>query len=89
MAADYGRLMVEVSEDLTLDSCLKLSVLFSLPPAQIDLMRRVSLIETPGMKLLEMVKERNIINMYDVTNLQNGLKCIQLHTTNERLLVPY
>ncbi|XP_071850197.1 uncharacterized protein [Apostichopus japonicus] len=89
LAADYGRLMVNVADDLTLDSTLKLATLFGLPPAETDLLRRVSLIETPGITLINFMKTRNIINMYDVTNLQKGLVYIQLNRTNEYLLSPY
>ncbi|XP_071822193.1 uncharacterized protein [Apostichopus japonicus] len=89
LAADYGRLMVDVADDLTLDSTLKLAILFGLPPAETDMLRRVSLIETPGITLINFMKTRNIINMYDVTNLQKGLVYIQLNQTNENLLAPY
>ncbi|PIK39045.1 hypothetical protein BSL78_24113 [Apostichopus japonicus] len=89
LAADYGRLMVNVADDLTLDSTLKLATLFGLPPAETDMLRRVSLIETPGITLINFMKTRNIINMYDVTNLQKGLVHIQLNRTNENLLAPY
>ncbi|XP_071822150.1 uncharacterized protein [Apostichopus japonicus] len=89
LAADYGRLMVNVADDLTLDSTLKLAILFGLPPAETDMLRRVSLIETPGITLIKFMKTRNIINMYDVTNLQKGLVHIQLNQTNENLLAPY
>ncbi|PIK45444.1 hypothetical protein BSL78_17676 [Apostichopus japonicus] len=34
LAADYGRLKVQVADDLTLDSCVKLATLFRLPPAE-------------------------------------------------------
>ncbi|XP_071849138.1 uncharacterized protein [Apostichopus japonicus] len=89
LAADYGRLMVNVADDLTLDSTLKLATLFGLPPAETDMLRRVSLIETPGITLINFMKTRNIINLYDVTNLQKGLVHIQLNRTNENLLAPY
>ncbi|XP_071814622.1 uncharacterized protein [Apostichopus japonicus] len=89
LAADYGRLMVNVAQDLTLDSTLKLATLFRLPPAETDMLRRVSLIETPGITLINFMKTRNIINMYDVTNLQKGLVHIQLKRTNEYHLAPY
>ncbi|XP_071814611.1 uncharacterized protein [Apostichopus japonicus] len=89
LAADYGRLMVNVAQDLTLDSTLKLATLFRLPPAETDMLRRVSLIETPGITLINFMKTRNIINMYDVTNLQKGLVYIQLNRTNEYHLAPY
>ncbi|PIK60302.1 hypothetical protein BSL78_02798 [Apostichopus japonicus] len=89
LAADYGRLMVNVADDLTLDSTLKLATLFGLPPAETDMLRRVSLIETPGITLINFMKTRNIINMYDVTNLQKGLVYIQLNQTNDNLLAPY
>ncbi|XP_071848888.1 uncharacterized protein [Apostichopus japonicus] len=89
LAADYGRLMVNVADDLTLDSTLKLATLFGLPPAETDMLRRVSLIETPGITLINFMKTRNIINLYDVTNLQKGLVYIQLNQTNENLLAPY
>ncbi|XP_071849887.1 uncharacterized protein [Apostichopus japonicus] len=81
--------MVNVADDLTLDSTLKLATLFGLPPAEIDMLRRVSLIETPGITLINFMKTRNIINLYDVTNLQKGLVHIQLNRTNENLLAPY
>ncbi|PIK46634.1 hypothetical protein BSL78_16499 [Apostichopus japonicus] len=81
--------MVNVADDLTLDSTLKLATLFGLPPAETDMLRRVSLIETPGITLINFMKTRNIINMYDVTNLQKGLVHIQLNRTNENLLAPY
>ncbi|XP_071848887.1 uncharacterized protein [Apostichopus japonicus] len=89
LAADYGRLIVNVADDLTLDSTLKLATLFGLPPAETDMLRRVSLKETPGITLINFMKTRNIINMYDVTNLQKGLVYIQLNRTNESLLAPY
>ncbi|XP_071848882.1 uncharacterized protein [Apostichopus japonicus] len=89
LAADYGRLMVNVADDLTLDSTLKLATLFGLPPAETDMLRRVSLIETPGITLINFMKARNIINMYDNTNLQKGLVYIHLNRTNEYLLAPY
>ncbi|PIK50658.1 hypothetical protein BSL78_12440 [Apostichopus japonicus] len=81
--------MVNVAEDLTLDSTLKLATLFGLPPAETDMLRRVSLIETPGITLIKFMKTRNIINMYDVTNLQKGLVYIQRNQTNKYLLAPY
>ncbi|PIK46640.1 hypothetical protein BSL78_16505 [Apostichopus japonicus] len=81
--------MVNVADDLTLDSTLKLATLFGLPPAETDMLRRVSLIETPGITLINFMKTRNIINLYDVTNLQKGLVYIQLNRTNENLLAPY
>ncbi|PIK35148.1 hypothetical protein BSL78_28025 [Apostichopus japonicus] len=81
--------MVNVADDLTLDSTLKLATLFGLPPAETDMLRRVSMIETPGITLINFMKTRNIINMYDVTNLQKGLVYIQLNQTNEYLLSPY
>ncbi|PIK34986.1 hypothetical protein BSL78_28185 [Apostichopus japonicus] len=81
--------MVGIAEDLTLDNTLRLAALFRLSPAQTNQLRRVSLIETPGITLLNVIKTQNIINMYDVTNLQKGLLCIQLNRTNENLLVPY
>ncbi|PIK55106.1 hypothetical protein BSL78_08001 [Apostichopus japonicus] len=87
--ADYGRLMVNVADDLTLDSTLKLATLFGLPPAEIDMLRRVSLIETPGITLIKFLQTRNIINMYDVTNLQKGLVYIRRNQTNKYILVPY
>ncbi|XP_071848885.1 uncharacterized protein [Apostichopus japonicus] len=89
LAADYGRLVVNVANNLTLDSTLKLATLFGLPPAETDMLRRVSLKKTPGMTLINFMKTRNIINMYDVTNLQKGLVYIQLNQTNENLLAPY
>ncbi|XP_071850428.1 uncharacterized protein [Apostichopus japonicus] len=89
LAADYGRLMVNVAENLTLDSTLKLATLFGLPPAETDMLRRVTQTETPGITLIKFMKTRNIINMYDVTNLQKGLVYIHLNQTNEDLLVPY
>lgn len=81
--------MVQVTDELTLDSVLRLATLFNLPPAQRDMLRRISFVESPGFTLLNFMKMRNIINMYDVTNLQKGLMCIQRHRINERLLIPY
>ncbi|PIK47514.1 hypothetical protein BSL78_15602 [Apostichopus japonicus] len=81
--------MVNVADDLTLDSTLKLATLFGLPPGETDMLRRVSQYETPGITLINFMKTRNIINMYDVTNLQKGLVYIQLNQTNENLLAPY
>ncbi|PIK35992.1 hypothetical protein BSL78_27177 [Apostichopus japonicus] len=89
LAADYGRLMVNVADNLTLDSTLQLANLFGLPPAETDMLRRVSMIETPGITLINFMKTRNIINKYDVTNLQKGLVYIQLNRINENLLAPY
>ncbi|XP_071822089.1 uncharacterized protein [Apostichopus japonicus] len=89
LAADYGRLMVNVADNLTLDSTLKLATLFGLPPAETDMLRRVSLIETPGITLINFMKTRNIINMCDVTNLQKGLVYFQLNQSNEYLLATY
>ncbi|XP_071823333.1 uncharacterized protein [Apostichopus japonicus] len=89
LAADYGRLLVDVADNLTLDSTLKLATLFVLPPAEIDMLRRVSQYETPGITLIKFLQTRNIINMYDVTNLQKGLVYIQRNQTNKYILAPY
>ena len=80
---------VDVAEDLTLDSTLRLALLLGLPPAESDMLRRISLVETPGITLINFLKRRNIINMYDVTNLQKGLMYLHLKSTNEKHLVPY
>ncbi|PIK42835.1 hypothetical protein BSL78_20305 [Apostichopus japonicus] len=89
LAADYGRLMVGIAENLTLDITLRLATLFGLPPAEADMLRRVSFLETPGITLLNFMKTRNIINMYDLTNLQKGLILLQMNRINENLIVPY
>lgn len=81
--------MVDVANDLTLDNTLKLGTLFGLPQSEKDMLRRISLIETPGITLLNSLKARNIINMYDVTNLQKGLMHLHLYSTNAKYLDSY
>lgn len=81
--------MVGIAENLTLDITLRLATLFGLPPAEADMLRRVSFLETPGITLLNFMKTRNIINMYDLTNLQKGLILLQMNRINENLIVPY
>ncbi|PIK60298.1 hypothetical protein BSL78_02794 [Apostichopus japonicus] len=66
--------MVNVADDLTLDSTLKLATLFGLPPAETDMLRRVSLIETPGITLINFMKTQHHQH---------------LNRTNENLLAPY
>lgn len=81
--------MVDVAEDLTLDNVLKLAYLLRLPNSESDMLRRISLIETPGITLMNFMKKRSIINMYDVSNLQRALMQLHLHSTNTNHVVPY
>ena len=84
-SAEFGRLLVKVGKDLTLDDCLKMASLFSVPRSQVDLLLRISSYQTPGNKLLDIFIERNIINMYDVTNLQKALKLMKLLVTEQKV----
>lgn len=82
-------MIVGIADSLTLDHSLKLSLLFNLPPSFSDYLYRVSLSESPGLKFLEEIKHRNIINMYDMTNLQKAFKMLELDKVDFELVTPY
>lgn len=87
IAREFSMLLVKVSVQLTNDHCVLLATYFDLPGSKIDLIRKDS--GTPGLTLLGVMKESNIINMYDVGNLQQALADIELRGINETLVKPY
>ncbi|KAJ8023757.1 Netrin receptor UNC5B-b [Holothuria leucospilota] len=89
LAAEFGRLTVAIAENLTLGDCLKLARFFNIPASDYDTVLRVSTIESPGMKFLDVLKRRKVINMFDVTNLQKALVVLHLEAVNHDLVVPY
>ncbi|KAJ8023752.1 hypothetical protein HOLleu_36284 [Holothuria leucospilota] len=89
LAAEFGRLTVAIAEHLTLDDCLRLVRFCNIPTPDCETVLRVSLIESPGMKLLHVLKKRKVINMFDVTNLQKALAVLQLEAVNHDLVAPY
>ncbi|KAJ8019384.1 hypothetical protein HOLleu_42064 [Holothuria leucospilota] len=89
LAAEFGRLTVAIAEHLRLDDCLRLARVCNIPVSDCDTVLRVSLIESPGMKLLDVLKKRKVINMFDVTNLQKALAVLQLEAVNHDLVAPY
>ncbi|KAJ8023860.1 Netrin receptor UNC5B-b [Holothuria leucospilota] len=89
LAAEFGRLTVAIAEHLRLDDCLKLAKICNIPASDCDTVLRVSMIESPGMKFLDVLKKRKVINMFDVTNLQKALAVLQLEAVNHDLVAPY
>ncbi|KAJ8023737.1 UNC5C-like protein [Holothuria leucospilota] len=89
LAAEFGRLTVAIAEHLRLDDCLRLARFCNIPASDCDTVLRVSLIESPGMKLLDVLKKRKVINMFDVTNLQKALAMLHLEAVNHDLVAPY
>ncbi|KAJ8023861.1 Laminin-like protein epi-1 [Holothuria leucospilota] len=89
LAAEFGRLTVAIAEHLRLDDCLKLAKICNIPAADCDTVLRLSMIESPGMKFLDVLKKRKIINMFDVTNLQKALAMLHLEAVNHDLVAPY
>ncbi|KAJ8023918.1 hypothetical protein HOLleu_36492 [Holothuria leucospilota] len=89
LVAAFGRLIVAIAEHLTLNDCLKLVKLFDIPSSDCDKVCRVSVNESSGMKILDVLKKRKVINMYDVTNLQKALTMLQLEAVNYDLVEPY
>ncbi|KAJ8019381.1 Netrin receptor UNC5B-a [Holothuria leucospilota] len=89
LAAEFGRLTVAIADHLRLDDCLRLARVCNIPVSDCDKVLRLSLIESPGMKLLDVLKKRKVINMFDVTNLQKALAVLQLEAVNHDLVAPY
>ncbi|KAJ8023841.1 Serine/threonine-protein kinase MRCK alpha [Holothuria leucospilota] len=89
LAAEFGRLTVAIAEHLRLDDCLKLAKICNIPASDCDTVLRVSMIESPGVKFLDVLKKRKIINMFDVTNLQKALAMLHLEAVNHDLVEPY
>ncbi|KAJ8023723.1 Netrin receptor UNC5B-a [Holothuria leucospilota] len=89
LAAEFGRLTVAIAEHLRLDDCLKLARFCNIPISDCDTVLRVSMMESPGMKFLDILKKRNFINMFDVTNLQKALAMLHLEAVNHDLVAPY
>ncbi|KAJ8034682.1 hypothetical protein HOLleu_21620 [Holothuria leucospilota] len=84
---EFAKLLVKVSVKLNKSNCIMMATYFNLPESQIDLLQKES--ETPGIRLFRLLKERNIINMYDVTELQEALSVLHLLEVNETLVIPY
>ncbi|KAJ8050541.1 NLR family CARD domain-containing protein 4 [Holothuria leucospilota] len=89
LAADFGRLTVDIAERLTLGECLRLATFCNISASDCGKVLRVSSSESPGMKLLDVLKEQKVINMYDVTNLQKALAMLHLEEVNHDLVAPY
>ncbi|KAJ8018999.1 Serine/threonine-protein kinase/endoribonuclease IRE2 [Holothuria leucospilota] len=84
---EFSRLIAKMSQNLTRINCVLLATYFNFSQAQIAVIKVES--QTPGLDLLEIMKERNNINMYDLTNLQQALVELQLNGINETLVIPY
>ncbi|KAJ8023683.1 hypothetical protein HOLleu_36187 [Holothuria leucospilota] len=87
--AEFEKLIEGIAEHLTLGDALKLAKLFMLPESVRDFLCRVSLHETPGIRLLKVITQRSIINMYDATNLQKAFEILGLDIINNDFVVPY
>ncbi|KAJ8030121.1 hypothetical protein HOLleu_26429 [Holothuria leucospilota] len=87
LSREFSVLLVKVSVKLTSGHCVLLATYFDLPRSKLDRIRKDS--DTPGITLLDVMKERSIINMYDVSNLQQALADIDLHDINQTLVKPY
>ncbi|KAJ8034699.1 hypothetical protein HOLleu_21651 [Holothuria leucospilota] len=79
--------MVKVSVKLKNRNCIALATYFNLPETKIDLLHKET--DMPGLTLLQILKERNIINMYDVSHFQEALALLELVEVNESLVIPY
>ncbi|KAJ8034696.1 hypothetical protein HOLleu_21646 [Holothuria leucospilota] len=84
---EFGKLMVKVSVKLKNRNCIALATYFNLPETKIDLLHKET--DMPGLTLLQILKERNIINIYDVSQLQEALAVLHLVEVNETLVIPY
>lgn len=84
---EFSKLLVKVSVKLTNTHCVLLANYFNFPASKIDLVQKDS--ETPGITLFRVMKERDIINKYDVTNLQEALVDLELKDIDQTLLKPY
>ncbi|KAJ8023784.1 hypothetical protein HOLleu_36322 [Holothuria leucospilota] len=89
LAAEFGRLTVAIAEHLTLDHCVRLAKFCNISASDCGTMLRVSMNESPGMKLLDVLKKQKVINMFDVTNLQKALTVLHLEAVYHDLVVPY
>ncbi|KAJ8034833.1 Serine/threonine-protein kinase/endoribonuclease IRE1 [Holothuria leucospilota] len=84
---EFSRLIAKISQNITRSHCVLLATYFNFSQAKIAVIKVES--QTPGLDLLEIMKERNKINMYDLTNLQQALVELQLNEINETLVIPY
>lgn len=89
ISVEFGRLTVAIAEKLTLDHCLKLARICKLRMSDCHTVRRLSFMDSPGMKFLYVLTKRGVINMFDVTNIQKALAMLHLETVNRELVVPY
>lgn len=60
-----------------------------MPASDCDTVLHVSLNESPGIKLIDVLKKRKVINMFDVTNLQKELTILHLKAVNHDLVEPH
>ncbi|KAJ8034502.1 hypothetical protein HOLleu_21368 [Holothuria leucospilota] len=84
---EFAEFLVSVAVRLTNTNCVYLANYFNFPPPVIELVRRD--LETPGITLINIMRERNVINMHDVTGLQRALSGLELNDINEVLVIPY
>ncbi|KAJ8035132.1 hypothetical protein HOLleu_22257 [Holothuria leucospilota] len=84
---EFGKFSVRVSEKLTKANCVKLATYFNFPAAKIDQIRNDS--ETPGITLLDILKERRIVNILNVVSLKEALEELELKDISDTLVTPY
>ncbi|KAJ8034787.1 Pre-mRNA-processing factor 40-like A [Holothuria leucospilota] len=86
-AKEFAKFSVRVSEKLAKADCVKLATYFNFPSAKIDQVRNDT--ETPGITLFDILKERDIVNIYDVVRLKEALGELKLNDVNDTLVTPY
>lgn len=73
----YGEMLLHVSAHLTKEYSVMLATYYSISPHH---RQRIENSETPGLTLLHLLEERNIISRNDVSSLTVALVKIDLHT---------
>ncbi|KAJ8019195.1 Serine/threonine-protein kinase/endoribonuclease IRE2 [Holothuria leucospilota] len=84
---EFSRLIAKISQNLTRSNCVLLATYFNFSQTNIAVIQVES--QTPGLDFLKIMRERNKINMYDLTNLQQALVELRLNEINETLVIPY
>ncbi|KAJ8034773.1 hypothetical protein HOLleu_21749 [Holothuria leucospilota] len=84
---EFAKLLVKVAQKLSNSNCVMMAAYFNLPQSKLGFLQKES--DTSGIELFHILKERNIINMYDVSQLQEVLSVLHLVEVNETLAIPY
>ncbi|KAJ8034463.1 hypothetical protein HOLleu_21314 [Holothuria leucospilota] len=88
LAAEFGRLVVDVAERLNLYQAIEIARMLGLPHVDLYFIRN-SVKEAPGMASLNLLKKKGIISFYDVTNLQRSLEVIGVDETIQSIVNMY